>query len=107
MSSKREDGSHKWARALTVSSATVRLHTIPPASINYFITCPLREPGAGHAWACPASRQPAAHAPQPLSHKDKNISANKREKFQALDLEILLGEFRAVALLKVCRGSRR
>ena len=44
---------------------------------------------------------PALTRRQPLSHKDKNISANKREKFQALDLEILLGEFRAVALLKV------
>mmetsp|Transcript_30860 Transcript_30860/g.80744 ORF Transcript_30860/g.80744 Transcript_30860/m.80744 type:complete len:632 (+) Transcript_30860:241-2136(+) len=33
----------------------------------------------------------------PLRHKDKRIAQDKRERFEALDLEVLLSEFRAVA----------
>eukprot|EP00035_Acanthoeca_spectabilis_P001004 m.76892 g.76892 ORF g.76892 m.76892 type:complete len:624 (-) comp10563_c0_seq1:224-2095(-) len=35
----------------------------------------------------------------PLRHKDKRIPQEKRERFEALDLEVLLSEFKAVAVM--------
>lgn len=38
--------------------------------------------------------------PQPLRHKDTPITTDRRSRFEALDLQTLLDEFRAVALTK-------
>ena len=49
------------------------------------------------------------HPRQPLRHKDKAqpITKQMRSKFEALDLETLLSEFRAVAQQKVRTAPRR
>jgi hypothetical protein len=45
--------------------------------------------------------------PQPLKHKDKLIKQETRERFEALDLETLLSEFRRVAETEVRKQQGR
>jgi len=73
---------HVWPHAAPWRTSEINeWYTLPPHAFT-----PPRHAGVGHV--------------QPLRHKDRLISSERREKFESLDLDILLSEFRAVAAHK-------